>query len=293
MKQLFFSILMMLIVISSLFEPVQAQTPPVISIQPEQMQVGVGQEMEVAVAINGASGIYGFEIYLKFDPAAVEIVDADSNIAGVQVSLGTFLEPGLLVLNDADLTTGVIKFAMSQRDPALPKDGDGALLVIKFLGKSVSTTELVITSVLLATQDGTAVSADIKNGQIIVSEQAVPVNTATEIPKADNSGILVLPTPSGGESAPVMAVTATLEPTSIETEVATQVPTEAVVQTAADVEQNILPPGVDATEAVEPTEVVVQPVAPQTLFSQYGWVLAALGVIVIGLIVVGKLRNRR
>lgn len=58
--------------------------------------------MQVAVSVWGIEELYAVDFDLAFDPAVVQLADADENLPGIQAGLGTFLDPGLLLFNDAD-----------------------------------------------------------------------------------------------------------------------------------------------------------------------------------------------
>jgi len=58
--------------------------------------------VQVAVSVWGIEELYAVDFALAFDPAVVQLADADENLPGIQAGLGTFLDPGLLLFNDAD-----------------------------------------------------------------------------------------------------------------------------------------------------------------------------------------------
>ena len=262
----------------------QAQSDqPVVSIQPTTLEVGINQTAEIAVAIKNISGLYGMELQISFDPTLLEVEDANPDMSGIQVSLGTFLEPGLLLFNTVDNDLGTIKYVMSQMDPAEPKNGEGILLVIKVKAKAAGTSTVNITSAVLASQDGMAIASQLESGQIIVTEQGPSGDAPTEFAKVDDGGAVILATPQGGELATPAATI----------EVAT-IPDAAVETTRKPVEQMV-----DSTPTSEPTTTIDEPISvetvttPQTLFSRFGWVIGGMAIVIIGLLVALMIRKKR
>jgi hypothetical protein len=172
---------------------------------------------------------------------------------------------------------------MTQMDPAEPKSGEGVLLVIKVKGKAVGTSTVTITSAVLASQDGLAITPQLESGQIIVTEQGPSGEAPTEFAKQDDGGMVVLATPQGGE---VVTPAATKEMS-----IAAEANPEATVKPVE--------PIMDATPMVEPTVLVEEPLSvktetpPQTLFSRFGWVIGGMVIVIGGLISVLVIRKRR
>ena len=98
------------------------------------MDIPAGQTAPLPVNVSDIQGLYGFEIHLSFDPAVVEVVDADAGTPGIQVKVGDFLAPDFVVLNRADNQTGKIDFGLTQMNPHEAKSGSGTLFTISFPG---------------------------------------------------------------------------------------------------------------------------------------------------------------
>jgi hypothetical protein len=128
-------------------------------------------------------GLYGFDVQLSFDPAVVEVVDADPDKAGVQVSLGRMLDSGMAVRDSADNEAGTIHYAMTQINPSEAKSGTGNLIVIRLRGKAAGTTNLAFTSVDLARRDATAIDTAPQPGAVsVLAETSAQQPTTTPIP---------------------------------------------------------------------------------------------------------------
>ncbi len=216
---------------------------------PATLQVAVNQTANAAVEVRDVAGLYGADIALSFDPQAVEVIDADSNTAGVQVALGTFLDAGFTLRNTADNIGGTVRFAMTQLNPSEAKNGSGVLIVISLRGKEIGVrTPITLTSVQLAQRDGTKLATALVSGEVeVVAAAAGPTSTpiltqapGTAMPTATRTlspaeaptATRISPTsapPSAktptSEASPPVAPTATrISPTSAPPAVATPTP---------------------------------------------------------------------
>ena len=88
-------------------------------------------------------GLYGFELQLTFDPAVVEVVDADASSPGVQIGPGDFLSPDFVVQYRADNQAGKVEFVVTQLNPSPAKSGSGALLTVPFRGLAAGRTSQI------------------------------------------------------------------------------------------------------------------------------------------------------
>ena len=219
--KLFFVLIIGLILPGILLTPAIAQNGQTVTVRiaPEDTQVIPGDTVDVAVEVVNAVDLYAIDVLLEYDPQAVEVLDMDEELPGIQVSIGTFLEPGFVILNLVDNEMGRLRLAMTQLNPATPKTGTGAIVVVKFKGKALSApTALTLINVKLATPYGTELTVnEIEDGTIEVVQQIVGP-TPTEIPAQDPG------TPMPTQALPTAAPTATgtqassvLEPTATAT----------------------------------------------------------------------------
>ncbi len=157
-----------------------AQSAAAISIDPPAFQVGVNTDTTVNVKVNGVADLYAFDIVIHFDPGVLAVT---------QVSAGSFLDRGFVILNEIDAQAGVIHFATTQLNPSLPKSGEGFLLAITLHGIKSGTAGLEIASVQLAGQDGQLAAPELQGGsvEVIDSATAVPQPTDTPTPTATAS----------------------------------------------------------------------------------------------------------
>ena len=153
-----------------------------VTIDPQSQDVAVGATTTVDIRIENVAGLFGAEVHLTFDPALLEVVDADSGSAGVQIQPGTFLSPDFVAKNAVDQATGKIDFAVSQVAPNEPVSGSGVFATVTFRGKAAGTSAVSFDNALLADQGGGAISAGTQGGNVTVTNGDTPTPTITPTP---------------------------------------------------------------------------------------------------------------
>lgn len=224
-----FIFLLILIIIIG-YKPVytQAQTLTVVRINPETVSVEVGGIVDIAVEVVDVQDLYAVDISFSFDPELVEVVDADPNLDGVQVALGTFLDPGFVLRNEADNQAGTLRFAMTQLNPSTPKSGDGSLIVIKLRGIQLGGPVLLeLPDVQMATNTGIEINSEREDGEVEVVD-SIEGPTNTPMPTQGPGTPLPTRTP-----APPTATHEPTEPLPTATPSNTQSPATATPQPSA------------------------------------------------------------
>lgn len=150
-----------------------AQEGATVRLEPLPGQKGA-DVMTLAIRIENATRLYGVEVHLAFDPARLQVQDADPAKEGVQIQAGDFPSPDFVVQNQADNTKGTIDYAVTQLAPRQPVDGSGVLATVTVKGKD--TSSLTFVEAKLANPDGleipsqtvvTAVSGGVSTGLLI------------------------------------------------------------------------------------------------------------------------------
>jgi hypothetical protein len=201
--------------------PVHGQNADVVlQFAPSSLQVAVGETIDVAVAVENVTGLYGFDIAVGFDPAVVEVVDFDPDLEGIQVALGLFLDPGFVIFNQASNELGQLRLVMTQLNPSEAKSGTGNLLVIRFRSLRAGATPLLLLEGQLARRDGGAILAERVNGELAVISSAVSLPSPSPIPSQ-----------LAGTPMPTMTPTATPTPRPIGAATATPPPAPTVSPT--------------------------------------------------------------
>ncbi|GAB4406388.1 MAG: hypothetical protein Kow00123_18960 [Anaerolineales bacterium] len=186
-----------------------AQTNTRVVLSPASALVGEGQTAAVEVRVENVQALYGLDIRISFDPAVVEVVDADATQAGVQVRPGDLLSVDFMIRNTADNAQGTIWYALTQLNPSEPVSGSGTAFIILFKGKQRgATSALTITYQKMATRAGEAIPASVVNGEIRVVEPAQSPPTPTPAPPPPQPTV-PMPTPEPTQALPTVQPTAT------------------------------------------------------------------------------------
>jgi len=190
-------------------------------ISPSSREVDVGATTTVDIRIQNVTGLYGGEVHLTFDPAVLEVVDADTGAGGVQIQPGTFLQADFVAQNVVDQAAGKIDFAISQRPPNEAVSGSGVFATVTFQGKASGTSAISFVNTILSTQGAEAISHSTQNGSVVVSgvtatptETLVPTDTPTP---TDEPAPTDTPTPTDAPAAtdtPTPTNTPTPKPTA-------------------------------------------------------------------------------
>ena len=161
---------------------VRAQGTQVLVVPPSSMSAP-GATVVVEVQIREVLDLYAVDLQLAFDPAILEVLDADGEAAnGTQVTAGSFLSSAYMftAVNRADNATGQIRYLVSLLAPAAPRSGSGLLASIAFRARDPGSSTLRL-QVLLADDQAGYMPAVVSDGLIIVTgDTATP--TATTIP---------------------------------------------------------------------------------------------------------------
>lgn len=178
----------------------------------KSQQAAPGTLIRVPVSVRNVSNAYGVDFILEFDPAILQVEDADPNTNGVQAQLGNFLDPGLLLFNSADNDAGTYRFAMSQVNPSEPKSGEGDVVIITFRALAAGESGLEINYVMLGDREGMEIPSTGVNSTLSISESAPTQAVTYEV--VDSTTVIMVntftPTPT---LTPTPLPTSTPKPT--------------------------------------------------------------------------------
>lgn len=153
------------------FTSATGQGQAIIQVSPASARLHMGETVQVDLRIAQVSGLYGAEIHLAFDPAVLEVVDADPNQDGIQLIAGNMPSPDFVVLNRADNEAGTADYAVTQLPPNQPGEGDGTIVSITFRAKKTAISPVRLSRFLLANTQGQSIQATAQHGQISVTGQ--------------------------------------------------------------------------------------------------------------------------
>lgn len=165
--------------------PITAQdNTAILRLDPENLTVGEGQVEEVQLVIENGSDIFGIDVRAAFDPAVIEIVDADPAKDGVQMIPGEFIKADFLVRNEADNAAGTLQYVVTQVNPTPPANGSGVVLKIKVRGKKQgASSPFTFSFVEMANGRGLKLPVEAQSGTM----EGVAPKPETPTPPAENT----------------------------------------------------------------------------------------------------------
>lgn len=209
-----------------------AQEVATISLEPAQIRIGVGEEVTLQVVVRGATNLYALEMQAEFDARLLEVLDDDPAQEGVQATfVGGFLEPDIVLNNEADNERGFVALAFTQEAPREGASGEGVLATFRVRGKAEGEVPVKVSSVILFDAELARAPARTRMATVYVGDVPAPPE-ASATPTTE----LAEPTP-----------TATLEPTR------TEVPTEPATATPPPEPTATLDVGTESAASQEDT----------------------------------------
>jgi hypothetical protein len=229
-------------------------TGTTISVQPASQQAALGGNVTVEIRVNNITNLAGFDIELRFDPAMLQAVDADSNQDGFQVQPGDFLAANFVVQNSINNQTGVVNYVLTQVAPTPPVSGEGVLMRLSFTAINAGTSPIAFSRVQLASGEAQPIEAAQTNGEVIISAAGTPVTplpaTSTPTPTTPTPTMLPGTTPVVLTSTPLPTeqviiqdtATSTATPTTTSTPTATFTPPPTATFTPTPTPTTFVPP---------------------------------------------------
>jgi hypothetical protein len=149
---------------------VQADALAELKVAPSSVLVGPRGLLTVTVTIDGVENLYGADVLLNYDPALLQVVDAEPGQPGVQVPCGSLLDPlqSYVVRNSADNAAGSVHYALSLMRPAASVSGGGVLFSIPFRAVGSGVTRLEVVRATLASGDVLLIPATTSNAWVAV-----------------------------------------------------------------------------------------------------------------------------
>jgi hypothetical protein len=162
-----------------IFQTSWANAVPILSIQPPETNVGLGETFSLDVMVSDVEDLFGFQFNLLFNPGI---------LSGFNLSLGPFLgSDGAetnTFLNTINNSTGTASFGAQRLSPDgnLSGTGSGILASIDFTSQAVGTSPIAFSDVGLYTAlpgtDGavtySSIDHETQDGLVTVSTASVP-----------------------------------------------------------------------------------------------------------------------
>jgi hypothetical protein len=155
-------------------------------------QMTAGQEFAVSIQIEGGSQLYGGTFEIAYDPALMEVIPGENNIA---VTPGGFFGagPSFTLSNMADARLGSITYALTLTQPAEPVSGDGQVGTLRFRALGDGSVKLELTESSLVSPEFTEVDGQLVAQKINSIEAQPAAMVIGAIPGAD--GVAAAPPP--------------------------------------------------------------------------------------------------
>ncbi len=117
-------------------------------------RLNVNEAGDVEIRLDNVGNLYGLQFYIQFDPAMLQVQDADLAREGVQIIPGMLPTPDFAVRNVVDNSQGTIDYAVVQLSPREPAQGSGVVATIRFQGVGKGISPLTFLQVKLADPQG-------------------------------------------------------------------------------------------------------------------------------------------
>jgi hypothetical protein len=144
-------------------------------LDPETLELATGDVATLDIRVENVAHMAGAEVHLTYDPALLEVVDADPATEGVQIAHGDFLSPDFVVQNGADQLGGTLDYAIACMPLDKAVSGDGVLARITFRALAGGEASVAIQSALLADSQGQMIAVETGSSQAVVSRPGSPV----------------------------------------------------------------------------------------------------------------------
>jgi hypothetical protein len=180
-----------------------------LSVVPEASIVGLNGIADTGLWVSNAQRLYGVEMHLAFDPAIVQVEDADPERAGVQIRVGAAFQgrQHFVATNQADNAAGTIDFVASLLGPEPPITGIAELAVVRWRGVRPGSSDIRYTRVVLADPESQPIAGIPQDGRITVLQATATPTPPTPRPPTHT------PTPTSTPRPPTPTLTPTVVPT--------------------------------------------------------------------------------
>jgi len=169
---------------SPLVTPTPPQ-PPSLYLQPSVINMAVGETTTVKVWVDGARRLNAILLELSFNPAYVQVEDADAETEGVQIAPGDVPQPVEVARNEVTVGEDGRVFYQAAQEPGTAVDGGGVVASIMLHGVAEGGSPLRFESVAAYDPEGNVLEiTPLSDGLLSVSGgEAVPTSTAEPVPQ--------------------------------------------------------------------------------------------------------------
>ena len=146
--------------------------PTRLRVAPAVSELEVGEVVTLEVRVEQVSNLYGYEVYLDYDPRLLQAVDAAGRPVD-QVELGTFFAADLVLQNAVDPAAGRVSVVASNMGSE-PASGSGTLFTLRFkvLQRGVATVAIDADDTILADSEGMSIPYTRQDATLYVGVEA-------------------------------------------------------------------------------------------------------------------------
>jgi len=138
-------------------------------LDPETLDLAPGDVATVKIQVDDVVELAGVEVHLTFDPALLEVVDADPSSEGTQIAHGDFLSPDFVVQNAVGPSKGTVDYAIAPMQLDKAASGSGVLARITFRALAEGETLIKISGALLADTAGRPIEVETGSSVAVIS----------------------------------------------------------------------------------------------------------------------------
>jgi LysM repeat protein len=175
--------------------------PPSLYLEPSVLNLPLGGTATVNVWVDSAWHLNTLSLEMSFNPAYVQVEDADPAAQGVQIAPGRIPQPDQVLQNGVTGTDGHIIYQVSQ-SAGTGADGSGIVATITLRGIAEGGTPLRFESIAATDPNGNSLTIEpLSDGLITVGMADVtpaPASTPAATPTAPP---VILPTATPGAAA--------------------------------------------------------------------------------------------
>ena len=147
----------------------------------------------ISIAVQEVENLAAVQLEVTFDPAVVQVIDADPGNDGVQVTVDPVFSSGFIAKNEVDTVAGRVSFAATLLG-SNKIDGDSGLVHIDFEPLAAGNSNLGLEDVILASTAGQPIDHQLVTGAVTVLQDCGNSSSSGTLQlqgRKDHSGVLV------------------------------------------------------------------------------------------------------
>ena len=113
------------------------------------------------VWVDNVERFYALDMEINFNPTLLQVADADSVKDGIQIAPGQVPVPDFVAENEANNSTGIIRYVITQMAPREGFTGNGLIATINWQSEFNPQANVSINTITLVNQDGQPIEATV------------------------------------------------------------------------------------------------------------------------------------